>query len=174
MKGAIEVMSELLGHDGALAVINQSSPVRMLTSPPDTMKGAIEVLAELLGHDGALAMIDQNPGLLRMRANSMHATATFLKGLFDEARGSTLLRNKPRLLAASAKYVSQNFEILCKEFKRDDVLTAAFDRPILLYDKTASCDECNQMRSVINIQVHKHTRSAVNKIIPCICCCVLG
>merc|ERR1712166_1217270 len=87
---------------------------------------------------GALAVIEQNPGLLRRKADSMHATATFLTGLFDEARGSTLLRNKPRLLQASAKYVSKNFEILCKEFKRNEVLTAVFDRPRLLYDKAST------------------------------------
>ena len=91
-----------------------------------------------MGHEDALAVIGQNPALLRRKADPMRATATFLKGLFDEARGSTLLGNKPRLLVASAKYVSQNFEILCKEFKRDDVLTAVFDRPILLYDKAAA------------------------------------
>ena len=96
------------------------------------------MLTELLGHEGALAVIARNPALLRKRAVSLHATATFLKGLFDEARGSTLLRNKPRLLVASAKYVSQNFEILCKEFKRDDVLRAVFDRPRLLYDRAAT------------------------------------
>merc|ERR1712166_1100422 len=103
-----------------------------------TMRVTLGVLTELLGHEGALAVVEQNSALLRRKADSLHATATFLKGLFDEARGSTLLRNKPRLLQASAKYVSQNFEILCKEFKRDDVLTAVFDRPTLLYDRAVA------------------------------------
>merc|ERR1712166_693634 len=136
MNGAIEVLTELLGHEGALALIERSPTV--LRSPPGTISGALEVLTELLGHEGALAVVEQNSGLLLRKGDSMRATATFLKGLFDEARGSTLLRNKPRLLQASAKYVSQNFEILCEEFKRDDVLRAVFDRPILLYDRAVT------------------------------------
>ena len=67
------------------------------------------------------------------------------------------MKLKPRLFSAtslvcsqaSAKCVSKHFETLCKEFKRNGVLTAVCGRLILLYNKVATMNAVLRTRSVI-------------------------
>merc|ERR1712153_252539 len=113
---------ELLGADGAAAAILKNPDV--LRSPAETIKGASEALTVHLGKDGMLQAVSNDPFLLKKAGDKIHQTAAAIKGLLGDSEGTDLLKEKPRLLRATATYIEGNVQTLCDTLDRELVLKA--------------------------------------------------
>merc|ERR1712086_1135327 len=108
---------------------------KALTTSADNIKSASEALTTHLGRDDMLQAVSNNPILLSSAGDKIHQTAAAIKGLLGDFEGTELLKEKPRLLRASATYIEGNIETLCDTFDRELVLRAVRVRPSLLYDR---------------------------------------
>ena len=97
---------------------SQSYNPIVLMCPADTIKSASDALTAHLGKEGMLQAVGSNPGLLMKAGNKIHQTAAVVKGLLGDSEGTDLLKDKPRLLKASATLIEGNIQTLCDEFDR--------------------------------------------------------